>query len=120
MVTPFDIYLLGTIDGFKEFLLVAGIVSFMSLLFPLFRYMYETDLYDEVKKRTKTIFAVLLATSLVLFAAATLLPSSKTLAAMYVIPVLATPAVEKLPQVAAKLADEWMKEKTKEIANVAN
>ncbi|MFY4731391.1 hypothetical protein [Nitrospira sp. BLG_2] len=116
MITPFDIYLIGTIGGFKNSLLGFGLIGFLLLVIPGGICLYENDIYDSPRGKTKKWFVGQLVISLLMLTTANLIPSPQTLAAMYVIPALATPAIEKLPQNAAKLADEWMKEKAKEIA----
>lgn len=130
MITPFDIYLISLADPLNNFFSGAAVLSFFVTVGVAFYfwaeycepypgkkgYFDDQELFDKTKKiyKRKIIFAC--AITLILFMLRAATPSSETLAAMYVIPKLDTTAMEKLPQAAAKLADEWIKEKVKEIS----
>jgi len=124
MITPFDIYLIsiaGTIANasFVVALLatIVGIVTFFYHCSEFPHYETETEeQFRENNKRAKRWKRVSFSLAFVFIVLWAFLPSTKTLTAMYILPAFDTKAIESLPQNAAKLANEWMKEEAKEIA----
>lgn len=116
MITPFDIYLITIADNLRY--LIMGVASFcfvIAFLSIIFWGLFFVDEMPYVPKLKKIAVHSSIVT-ICLFALAAAAPSSKALAAMYIIPAFDTKTIASLPQNAAKLANEWMKEKAKEIA----
>ncbi len=124
MITPFDFYLISIADTVAHVSLIVGLLALVVGIIAFFYSCsefphYETETkeeYEENNKRGRRWKRGSFFVAFVFIAMWAFLPSSKTLTAMYILPALDSSAVEKLPQAAAKLADEWIKEKAKEIA----
>jgi uncharacterized membrane protein len=77
MITPFDIYLIGLVDSISIFLSLVGVFFFIT------GFSLSSDSSDENYKKASIIsfFIALFICVIVVF-----IPSSKTLASMYVVP----------------------------------
>lgn len=127
MITPFQIYLISTSDSFSLFfgiisaiLLVFLITIFVALLGNYRAYQTgnkENEDIIKVEKKLKKAFKWCASVLLITLFSITFMPSSKTVAAMYVLPKIDSPDLEKLPKNAAKFANAWLKEEIKEIAD---
>ena len=91
-ITPFDIYLLGLVGNVKECFFLLSLFSeiavFVSIMFLSFLYDRETYSSDEDKKAGKSLAKKMLIIAIIIISIDAAIPSSKTFAAMYMIPAI--------------------------------
>lgn len=114
MVTPFEIYLIGNMDSLKNLFIIAVIFLVIALVALACMMGYESDIYQSIGAKTKRYFIYVLLATVFSSLVAALIPSSETLAAMYVLPSI-TKQAANLPKKAVKLASVWLDEETKKI-----
>ena len=106
MITAWDIYLIGTVDNIVALVLLCGICLVIPCL-AIYLAMAETR--HSFCPQTGVVIGLGIGLVLLIFAA--LIPSSKTLAAMYLVPKIANnEQIAQLPENAAKLMNAKMQE----------
>lgn len=73
------------------------------------------DNEDRSKKTAKKLLITFFVTTIVSLFFWMTIPTSKTLAAMYVLPKIDSTSLEKIPKNLAKFANAWLKEEAKQI-----
>lgn len=122
-ITPFDIYLVAIADNLSS---AFNFFSFLSLGTSAISFMlsFRPDANDGFRLRMRKLANRAIVSFFVCFAFAILTPSSKTIAAMFVIPKLAnselvTKDIPDAGKAILGLATEWMRAQTKAIKQEA-
>jgi uncharacterized membrane protein len=115
MITPFDIYLIGSIDGISALVGGASIISFGLVIFFWMGYVAAYNKKDtKSEKKCFRNFVYSLVCGAIFALTAILLPSSKTLAAMYIVPpvmksVQENKQINQIPQAVLDLIKSYTK-----------
>ena len=118
MITPFQIYLMSLADALFDALVILTVISaaitFLMAIEPDLKYMSKHD--SDKEKEDKDSHNKKITTSFIksfvcffLFAlAAVLMPSTKTLVAMYVVPrVVNNTSVQKMPEAVLRFVERY-------------
>ena len=105
------IYLLGVLDDTKTLLLVFSIISMIATVFVIGIYAMERDSLIGGAKKILVVFLIELFICII----SVLIPSSKTVAAIYLIPsIVENKQVQQIPEKTLKLfnlkLDAWIEE----------
>ena len=114
MLTSSMVYFAGIADSVRVFFAFLVVVNMVAAV--VF-FILSVDISDDIPKKTTIKGITTAAVFAMLFAfLAAITPSTKTVAAMYVLPAVASSeAVQKLPAEAAGLALDWVKERREEL-----
>ena len=116
-ITAFDIYLVSLSDKIVDPAGWIAVVAFVFSLFVVFIMLFDCDTQEEIKK-AKSVLKLLCVIVVVCGSIAVFIPSSKTIAAMYVLPAIVNNehiqnstgnALEALEN----LTKEWLKDTVK-------
>lgn len=112
-ITPFDIYILGTVDSIIGALAAIILITIgILIIYSVLRFIYcdDNDI-EHTYPHLKPLISILITLGLLV----TLIPNKKTLAAMYIIPAVVNN--EKLQGISSNLLDtllnltnEWAKD----------
>lgn len=117
----FLIYLIGTVDGLKEFFNFVGTMGALFCIgaFCIFRVNFTNNREDTAKESARKSFKSFVF-FLALFIFTQLIPNSKTLVAMITIPpVINNEQVKELPENVLGFINDYIKEKRDELQGVS-